>query len=104
MRVTVGTFNRASTGAISAGIPTIAMGWPVRSCAACREGAAASSNAKTKTRNAFGMIVGKFVVRKVPELSHSCRLIITPNDLRALHRNALESPPFQGGVDATSRK
>src|SRR5262245_56014808 len=67
MRVTVGAFNRASTGAISLGIPMSAMGWMARSCASCPAGAAHSDNARTS--------FSKFFVRKVGELSHTrlCR-------------------------------
>src|SRR5437667_11855726 len=60
MRVVVGAFNRASTGAISLGMPMIPIGWAARSCAACaacREGAAQS--------NSTTIILSKFVVRKV---------------------------------------
>src|SRR5437016_3398540 len=69
MRVTVAPLRRVSTGAISVGIPIIAMGWDVRSCAICREGAAQRSNARA--RNAVEMAVEGFVLVKVRELSHT---------------------------------
>src|SRR6516225_6054767 len=69
MRVTVESARRASTGAISLGIPITAMGRGERCCAVCPAGRTQHTN--VRTASPLAMLVREFVLRKVCRLSHT---------------------------------